>query len=234
VTASASVASQPSPSASAAPEELAEYDGPAGLRWGQSPAEAKKVLSAKYTFLREDAADEGQVLEQTWNGEFAGFDPESIFVDFFDKKRFLAFGVTFPAKDVRPAARRWLDLVEATTKAHGPPWRFTPAPELPTAQKLAENYPDLPNKAKLKELAAQIDALQGVAGSSGYDALDRKIARGDWEPMALWKFKGENTIAVKVDIGKPDKRGNRALKPMWVAMSGEKVEWKKSTRASDL
>jgi hypothetical protein len=221
----------PPPSASAAPEQLAEYEGPAGLRWGQSPAEAKTVLSAKYTFRREDSADKGQVLEQTWAGEFAGFKTESIAVDFFDKKRFVAFGATLPAKDVRPAARRWLDLVETTTKVHGAPSRFTPPPELQSARKIADNYPDLPNKERLQQLASQIDAFQETAGTSGFDALDRKIARGDWEPVALWKFKGDTAILIKVEVGEPDSHGGRSLKPVWLAMSGEKLEWKNQPKS---
>jgi hypothetical protein len=128
-------------------------------------------------------------LEQVWGGDFSGFATESIAVDFFDQKRFVAFGAVLLAKDVQPASQRWLDLVKATTKMHGAPSRFAPPPE-------------------------QVDA-----GTAAYDALDKRIAGGEWEPLALWNFKGGAAILIKVEVGMLDNNGNRSLKPVWLAMT---------------
>lgn len=191
------------PSASAAPP-LAEYKAPLGLTWGQSPKDAKAILSKRLTFRREYTDKEG-TIEQTYVGQFAGTDPEMIGVDFSVKDGLFGVVAVYPAADERPASKRWEDLTEKMRAEYGEPAQFN-APPKTQAEAVAEAYPETGNKAK-------IVTLMGAASPGRYEELDAKIVKGDWAPSAIWGFSNAAVLVLVNDIR--DANGHHALKPYW-------------------
>lgn len=213
--ASSEAVASAAPSATAKPKTIPkDYEGPLGLTWGQSPAEVRAALSKKFTFRREGMV--GKMFSQTYAGAFAGQKAEEIDANFTDKK-FIMLTAMYAAKDVRPASRRWRDLVDKTIETHGEPSKMAPIPEIPGLSGAASAYPNTPNAEKIRKLEAALDGMAEAAGDTGYGALDRKIAKGDWTPSAGWKFANGAVIVVTVLVGDPDASGARALHPTWMA-----------------
>lgn len=198
-----------------------DYDGPLGLKWGQPPADVKSALQGKLTFVDESQNDNGKTLSHHYKGAFGGIEPETIEVSFYEQK-LIAVVAVLQAKDVRPASRRWLDLVAKTVEVHGKPIKLSPVPNVPKLSAALSAYPDTPNAEKIRELGSLFDEMSEQASG---DSLDRKIERGDWSPAAAWKFQNGSGIAVGVAVGPADRNGRHALTPTWMAFGGDFKAW---------
>jgi hypothetical protein len=157
------------------------YEGPLGLKWGQSVAEVKAALEGRYTLVEERATG------LAYTGAFAG-EPTEALVFAFDGTGLGGLVVMYPSTDVRPAARRWVDLVEQMRSSYGEPTKITKEP----------------GSAVRKELATR------------YMLLDVQIAGGSWEPSATWTFANGVDVTIRVNVGAPNEHGNRPLQPVWI------------------
>lgn len=222
----------PSATSSAAVETTPKvYDGPLGLTWGLSPSEVKDALQGKLTFVEEFADERAKLFSQRYKGSFGGITPEGIEVAFREKK-LIAVIAQLQANDVRPASRRWLELVEATVAAHGAPGQLSEVPKAPKLSAVLSAYPDTPNAGKIRELGSLLDDM---SEQSNAEMLDRRIERGDWTPSALWKFQNESGIGVSIVVGPADRYGHHPLTPTWVAYGSGFKAWLESVKSkSDL
>ena len=215
------------PSASAAPpKELPEYKAPLGLTWGQSPKEAKALLSKRLTFRREYPTDNGATIEQSYGGQFAGVDTQMVGVDFSPSAGLIAVAAMYPAADDRPASKRWLDVVDKMRADYGDPTKFSAPPktQAEAAAVAAEAYPDTPNKAK-------IATLLGASTIGRYDELDIKIVKGEWTPSAVWEFSNAMVLVLVNDTR--DANSKHSLKVNWMFMTKDSMTKIAKSRPKD-
>ena len=167
-------------------EDAAGYAPPAGLKWGQSPDEAKKALLASgFSFQGQELLGAGHV-KQTYQGTLEGFALESATVNFRDGE-LNALILMLPDLDPRPATQRWQELVDAMRRTGGAPSRLSPLPK----------------------------ASGAVGGGPGdYAALDRRIREGLPSPYATWVSKN-SAVTISINANKLAGSGVRALRPSW-------------------
>lgn len=180
------------------------FTGPLGLTWGQSPAEGRAALKkSALRFIREERGPGTSSLH--YSGMFGGFATDDIQIDFRDG-RLMSVLVVLAARDERAKTRRWSEIVEKLTEAHGPPAESTTtAPTRADAiAKTAAEHPDDPT-------------LTLIASRAGdrYEELDLRVRRGDWKPVAKWKFWNGAGIATFVVPGPPNADGQIALAVGW-------------------
>jgi hypothetical protein len=191
------------------------YEGPAGLKWGQSPGEVRKALSGRFHFVKEDTQKD--VTAQSYTGEFSGFKVDTA-ISFFVASKLAGLTVLLPARDERPASRRWQDMVDAMTKAKGEPTEIS---SLPSQAKLSDAIKAYPgrSKAQIQQLSALFDAAASKAGMSGYEELDARVRRGEIAPYAQWRFKDDVRVTIALQVSQPDQAGQRRLTPVWAFMT---------------
>jgi hypothetical protein len=102
------------------------YEGPLGLKWGQSKKAVLSALAGRFT-LREGKADRLLV-----DGDFAGFKTDGVFL-FFKKGGLVSVFVVLQRNDERARSRVWRDVVVAMVEAYGLP----DEPEIPIPPSLA-------------------------------------------------------------------------------------------------
>lgn len=208
----------PAPPASAADRVVpVDHPGPAGVAWGTSPGDAKRLLQKKLRLAWEGPETDERAWLQQYTGEFAGLAVEQVEASFaYDKARprerpLMAFVVTLGARDVRPASRRWLDIVAKMEAAYGQPSRIAPIP--------ADVGGTVSERAKTSEhFQGSLSALGQLLSATRFDQLDRQIAQGSWQPIAHWKFQNHVQVTATVLVSQPDKYGRRELRPAWVFM----------------
>jgi hypothetical protein len=145
--------------AAAPRHEESEYALPAGLKWGLSPEEAKKVLLASgFSFKGEEKQAQGHG-KQTYQGALAGLAVDSLTAGFRDGG-LNSVVLVLPALDSPPATQRWQALVDAMKQSGGDPTRLSP-----------------------------LQKAGRPVGPVGYEALDQNIKNGVPGPQATWLAK---------------------------------------------
>lgn len=192
-----------------------DHPGPAGVAWGTSAADAKRLLATKLHLTWEGLESDEHAWLQHYTGEFAGLVVEQVEATFaYDKARpqdrpLMVFVVILTARDERPASRRWLDIVEKMRGAYGEPSEFSAPPE--------DIGATVTDRAKQSEhFKNSLSALGGLLSGSRFSQLDREIAQGTWQPSARWRFRNHVMVGATVLVAQPDKHGHRDLKPVWL------------------
>jgi hypothetical protein len=70
-----------------------------------------------------------------------------------------------------------------------------------------------------------VQAAFALNEQAGGESLDREIERGDWTPLASWKFADDAAVLAQVQVGPPDAQGHHALPATWTAVGGEFKTW---------
>lgn len=193
----------------------ADYPGPAGLKWGASPDEVRKVLGAKFEFLKDNVAgDKGVTHELSYKGTFGGFAADLVLAELFQEKLF-GLVVMLQKADSRPAWRRWQEVVNAMTTRYGKP-------------KTIENAP--PKSAGESAGGAGKPTALLLAMGGGADDFDAKIQDGSAKsPTAVWQFDHRVSIKVLVKVANPDAKGDRDLNVFWTFFDGVAYDaWSKA------
>lgn len=214
-TADATGARAPTPTPTPTPARAA-HPGPAGVKWGQSPAEVKAALSERYRFVKE--FDDGPIHEQEYAGEFSGFATEAIAASFLDS-RLGAFTVALRERDERPASRRWLEIVEKMADRYGEPDEISAVPTTVTG---AVNV-----RAKAgAESRSSVSAWRSIQGVRPglFQEIDRLARLGEWTAVAQWTFANGVVVAAGVRPGEPNQLGTRTLQPFWMFVTREAAE----------
>jgi len=186
------------------------YEGPAGLKWGQTRAEVRAILEEKFEFQDENPMD--GVIIQAYTGEFAGEPADAIGVFFIDDK-LVQLAVVYPSVDSRPASKRWEVIVQKMTETYGAPTAASNPPKGAEMSDAFKAYPNTKNKQRIQELA---QAFDGANATLRYQQLDAAIVSGSWEPKAQWTFDADVRIEVSVRVDPPDEYGQRTLRVVWL------------------
>lgn len=183
-----------SPPAAAPPphHEESDFAAPAGLKWGESPDEAKKALLADNLSFQGQVGSGDAGMNQVYQGTFSvshvgvgdplsAFAAASALAEFRDGK--LSALVVVPAGDGRPASQVWQDMVDKMRHLGGEP------------TKLLSPFPK-------------------KAGADQYAVVDQKLKTGTSAPSATWVFKGA-LVTISINSSKLDPSGARVLHPAW-------------------
>lgn len=203
------------------------YDGPLGLRWGQSADAVVQALEDRFEF-EEQAIELGHDASALLaEGDFAGRRTEMV-AFIFTTDELAVVLVSLQHLDQRPALRRWREVVDELRQVHGPPTSIAKEPALPgeAVAREAKKRPALRGTASL---------LEAMGGGGNRDALlEVEITNGRWEPKAEWKFRNA-TIAVRVSANEPDEFGVRRLSVDWLFGDNARMETaRKSGRSAKI
>lgn len=153
------------------------YDGPVGLRWGMAPDSAKKTLAKSFKLLGESVKSKN-VNGQIWRGAFAGETSELTL--FFLSGELSMIALEQQTADMKPASKRWAELVKNMTDKYGAPGRIESLPDIVVAN---EHH--------------------------RYQVLDLRIAGGGLAPQAQWYFNNGATVWIFTSLSDPDANGVR-------------------------
>ncbi len=106
------------------------FRSPEGLKWGDEREEVVRVLgkTMRHIKTRKVARGvDGPGEEATFSGRFLRQKTRDFAVEFKDGKM-IGMAASLASNDIRPAARRWEDWVEAATSIYGPPLKVNKNP----------------------------------------------------------------------------------------------------------
>lgn len=193
------------------------YEGPLSLKWDMT---SDQVTAAIGTQLDAHEGNEpipaGGSGALAYTGTFANDNAAALF--FFKRGKYTGAAIIFPGPDVRPASSKWETYVRLMTEKYGKPTKLTAPPEDPDLKKAMSGYPRTKNRDRILEIASLYDSIRQ---SSRFDLLDAKIMRGEWAPVAEWKFDNSTTVRISVQVNTPDASGMRALTPTWIFAHGD-------------
>lgn len=154
--------------------DRSNYQGPSGLKWGNSIKEARQIMDQRFDMHEMQTVNNGTLYQITYGKSFAGYKTRSIVIRFVDNK-FFEMNVSFDYVNENSISKKWYTIVSKMIDKYGNP-----------------NHIDLPKS---------IQSLQEVVDQKlfkDFSVFDMEIKENSWRPKAIWEYK--NNVAIIISV----------------------------------